>query len=82
MDCFQGIPSNVKVSFHLAKMGFHVVKPLPITKLGVDLVFVVEGVTKTVVVCFVSDPLVKLVIVYIGEGVLCRRLDSGRVHLF
>ncbi len=34
------------MSFHLAKMSLHVVKPLPITKIGVDLVFVMEGVAK------------------------------------
>ncbi len=36
-----------------------------------------EGVAKGEVVCVVSDPSVKLIIVDIGGRALCRRLDSG-----
>ena len=74
--------SSLKASLHLTKMSLHVVEPLPITKLRVDLFFVVEGVMKTVVICFVSDPSVELVVIDIGEGGLCRGLNSGGVRLF
>ena len=69
-------------SFHFAKMSLHVVEPFPITKIGIDLVLVVESVTETVVICFVSDPSVELIVVYIGKRALCGRLDSGGVRLF
>ncbi len=49
---------------------------------SVLIFFVVEGVTKTMVVLIISDPSVKLIIVNIGEGALCRSLDSGGVRLF
>ena len=63
-------------------MRFHVIEPFPIAKISIDLVVIVEGVTKTEIVCVISDPSVKLIIVDIGGRALYRGLASGGVGLF
>ncbi len=67
---------------HLAKMSLHIIKPLPITKIGVDLILVKEVVTKAEVICVIFDPSVKLIVVDVGDWALCGRLDCSGVRLF
>ncbi len=48
LGSFQGVPSTIEASLHLAKMSLHVIEPLPITKIGVDLILIKEVVTNSV----------------------------------